>query len=92
MFKITESLHFKEDFKKYQEMIKNTDDPGLKKQLTSVFSEFVSAAKLIDRYHSDLALTGKIPTGISDARAKLFEHKKKLDTTLASHKIKNSKN
>ena len=85
MFKLSESPQYKEDYKKYQELIRTIKDPQIQKELTSIFLDFVGTVKLIDKYHSDLTMVGKMPTGVTEARSKLIECKKKLDTKLSNH-------
>lgn len=92
MISLFDSPQFKKDYKNYQEEIRKITDSKAQEELTALLREFVEQVKLIDRYHSELNLTNRIPTGISEARSNLASSKKKLDSKISNFKSRQTKN
>lgn len=92
MISLFDSPQFKADYKNYQEQIRQIADEGAQRELTMLLTQFVEQVKLIDRYHSELALSPRIPSGISETRSNLAACKKKLDAKLSNFKSVAAKN
>lgn len=92
MISLFESPQFKTDYKNYQEQIRQISDEAAQKELTGLLTQFVEQVKLIDRYHSELALSPRIPSAISEARSNLASCKKKLDNKISNFKSVAAKN
>jgi replicative DNA helicase len=92
MLKLLESPQFKADYKRYQEEIRKITDEKLQAELVALLMEFTEQIRLIDRYHSELNLSSRIPTGINEARSTLQSCKKKLDNKLSVYKNQLLKN
>ena len=91
MISLFDSPQFKKDYKNYQEEIRKITDNKAQEELTALLREFVEQVKLIDRYHSELNLSNRIPTGISEARSNLASSKKKLDSKISNFKSRQTK-
>ena len=92
MISLFDSPQFKADYTNYQEQIRQITDEAAQRELTGLLVQFVEQVKLIDRYHSELSLSPRIPTGISETRSSLAACKKKLDAKLSNFKSVAAKN
>lgn len=91
MISLFDSPQFKKDYKNYQEEIRKITDDKAQAELVGLLREFVEQVKLIDRYHSELNLSNRIPTGINEARSNLASSKKKLDSKISNFKSRQTK-
>jgi sulfur relay (sulfurtransferase) DsrC/TusE family protein len=92
MISLFDSPQFKKDYKNYQEEIRNIKDEKAQAELVTILKEFVEQVKLIDRFHSELNLSNRIPTAINEARSNLASCKKKLDSKISNFKSVAAKN
>ena len=90
MMKLQDNPRFQEDYKRYQREISAITDEKVKQTMTELLMNFSRQVASIDQQHTQLLFSNKLPADVADARFKLTECKKKLDSGLQSWK-RNSK-
>ena len=75
---ILNSPRFKEEYQKISDFIEKTEDQTKKIETKRLLKELVSHVKKIDIDHSDIIVSGKLPSDTSDSRQKILEIRKKI--------------
>lgn len=75
---ILNSPRFKEEYQKISDFIEKTEDQTKKIETKRLLQELVSHVKKIDIDHSDIIVSGKLPSDASDSRQKILEIRKKI--------------
>ena len=75
---ILNSPRFKEEYQKISDFIEKTEDQTKKIETKRLLQELVSHVKKIDIDHSDIIVSGKLPSDTSDSRQKILEIRKKI--------------
>ena len=82
--KLTNSTHFIEDYKRYQQRILAVTDVNLQKELTDSLVRLKEQVSYVDRDHEQILLTGKMPGDVGERRMRIGTIKKNLDEKLAA--------
>jgi len=79
---LLKSKKFQQEYQSFKSRIDSITDVRVKKNLEDLLSQLVSEVKELDNQHSKLIQQSQLPSGMDNARTKLFDIRKKIDKIL----------